>query len=450
MPEKKAHILIIEAWLPRVISMHADVKFFEERWLDDGHQKPGDDRTPYQRDRARIMHSAAFRRLQGKTQVMGVGEGDFHRTRLTHSIEVAQIGCGILRVIENRLGDNLEGIRDWLPSSDLVEAACLAHDLGHPPFGHKGEQALHAAMVSNGGFEGNGQTLRILSKLEKYKARGNGIFPTRRLVLAVLKYPCAMDSFDLSGHQFKPPKCYLSEEKDVVRWALSGFLDKDSKAFQALNKNKPQYHTFDCSILELADDIAYGVHDLEDIVARGLVSRFDLDSALRSAFQKVDGKIDYAGGLIDGSSVFKRLTGDSFSRKQQISDLVHLFISNVKVEEVTACSFDHPMLRYNAVLPCAHRTLLSALKEMAFSLVIKHAKIQQLERRGGMVVSRLYEALISGPEELIPKSSWEDGCVDCSNERRVCDYIAGMTDNYAEKLYKRLFIPGYGSSNDEL
>ena len=131
-----------------------DLAYFEERQHNTGAVRPGDIRTQYQRDRARIIHSSAFRRLQGKTQVMGVGEGDFHRTRLTHSIECAQIGNGLLEHL-NRRADVPEALGPWLPSRDLIEAACFAHDLGHPPFGHGGEKALHRQMIRLGGFEGN-------------------------------------------------------------------------------------------------------------------------------------------------------------------------------------------------------------------------------------------------------------------------------------------------------
>lgn len=183
--------------------MTSDLRFFEERLYASQPQRVGDPRSPFQRDRARIMHSAAFRRLQGKTQVMGVGEGDFHRTRLTHSIEVSQIGYGLLQVLQSKKQNLDENAQKWLPERDLIEAACLAHDLGHPPFGHKGEQALHEAMLQHGGFEGNGQTLRIITKLEKYKERGKGLYPTRRLTLGILKYPRSIKNFDL--HAFSHP-----------------------------------------------------------------------------------------------------------------------------------------------------------------------------------------------------------------------------------------------------
>lgn len=326
------------------------------------------------------MHSAAFRRLQGKTQVMGVGEGDFHRTRLTHSIEVAQIGYGILEVLEKNKAQYPERIREWLPHRDLIEAACLAHDLGHPPFGHKGEQALHRAMIDFGGFEGNGQTLRILTRLEKYKERGKGVYPTRRLLLSVLKYPCAMDVFDIEMHQTKPPKCYHNEEKPIVNWVLSGFSETDRDNFQKTENGKPKHHSFDCSILELADDIAYGIHDIEDIVARGLATAEDVRAEIEKAFDAIGGELEHGGTVFSAKSVCDGLLGNSFMRKQMVSSLVNLFITSVKV--IPAEQFEAPLLDFNAVLPDIHASLLKRLKDdVAYNLVIKQAKVQQLERR---------------------------------------------------------------------
>lgn len=430
------------------MSKISNQRFFEERLHENQEKRTGDTRSEFQRDRARIMHSAAFRRLQGKTQVMGVGEGDFHRTRLTHSIEVAQIGYGILEVLQAKSDQNPEQSNDWLPHRDLIEAACLAHDLGHPPFGHKGEQALHRAMFKFGGFEGNGQTLRILARLEKYKERGKGIYPTRRLLLGILKYPCPMDAFDLEIDNAKPPKCYHNEEKPVVQWTLDGFSESDQKIFTSLEGKRPKFHSLDCSILELADDIAYGIHDIEDIVARGLCSSEEVRCEIESAFTSVGGEIWHGDTVFNSHIVCEGLLGNSFVRKQMVSNLVNLFVTSVSVVEDE--KFMHPLLRFNAALPDAQVELLKKLKGLAYELIIRKAKIQQLERRGQSVVDKLFSALISDPTALIPQGSWDDGSVESTKERRVCDYIAGMTDAYAEKLYKRLFHPGFGSSGDEL
>lgn len=163
---------------------------WEERFLEQP-KRQDDVRNEWERDYSRLIHSSAFRRLQAKTQVLGLGESDFYRTRLTHSMEVAQIGSGIKRWLKNGAYSNKldqDFLNDLLPDSALINAICLAHDLGHPPFGHGGEVALNICMREFGGFEGNGQTLRILTKLEKYTEQ-NGMNPTRRLLLGILKYP---------------------------------------------------------------------------------------------------------------------------------------------------------------------------------------------------------------------------------------------------------------------
>ena len=259
----------------------------EERFHGAEAKRPDDVRTAYERDRSRVIHSAGFRRLQSKTQVMGVGEGDFHRTRLTHSIECAQVGTGLLDQL-NRSGALPRELADWMPPRALVEAACFAHDLGHPPFGHGGEQALFRQMRSHGGFEGNAHTLRLLTRLEKAKEPEWGMNPTRRLVLAVLKYPAAYSTFDYSDEkkiQWKPPKCYFDEEADIVAWATEGFTSEDRNQLPALGENgRPVNHTLDCSLMELADDIAYGVHDIEDIVARRLADQDRVHELLSQAF----------------------------------------------------------------------------------------------------------------------------------------------------------------------
>ena len=290
-------------------AMTSDPAFFKARLYENQPNRPKDNRSAFQRDRARIMHSAAFRRLQGKTQVMGAGEGDFHRTRLTHSVEVAQIGYGLLEALQFKKATFRKDAQDWLPQRDLIEAACLAHDLGHPPFGHKGEQALHKAMLRHGGFEGNGQTLRILTKFEKYKERGKGLYPTRRLVLGILKYPRSMKSFNLDKYAKKPPKSFHEDEASVVAWALDGFSSSDQKQLIQSADGKGAHHTFDCSILELADDIAYGIHDIEDIVARELATAKEVKDEITKAFKKIDG--DCLSG-IDAESVCDGLLSDSF------------------------------------------------------------------------------------------------------------------------------------------
>jgi dGTPase len=423
---------------------------FEERFTADDPGRPDEVRTEYERDRARVIHSAAFRRLQGKTQVMGVGEGDFHRTRLTHSVECAQIGAGLLdQLVRSRRVPS--AFEKWLPTKELMEAACFAHDLGHPPFGHGGEAALFGEMRDKGGFEGNAHTFRILTRLEKHSRPGLGINPTRRMALAVLKYPRAYSAFDLTKPVFaqKPPKCYFDEDAKVAAWATEAFSESDRETFAGCDsKHKPMYRTFDCSVMELADDIAYGVHDIEDIVARRLATKDQVSDALMKSFSVIGGELNTSADPLDGTKVCSALFADSFRRKQMIGRLVNTFMTAVAIREQD--TFSHPLLRFRAFLPSEHGVLLEQVRNMSHSLVIEKPGVQQLERRGKLVVSKLYGALMEDPAHLIDHFGEWDGLSAMTQEREVCDYVAGMTDSYAERIYSRFFVPGFGSSHDEL
>ena len=248
-----------------------------------------DVRSPWDRDYARIIHSAAFRRLQSKTQVLDLGESDFYRTRLTHSLEVAQVGSGILQYLKQQMAAS--PVAKALPDKRLLSGICLAHDLGHPPFGHGGETALNYCMREYGGFEGNGQTLRILPRLEQY-TECHGLNPTRRMLLGILKYPAPYaDLVNLKAYGsqaasprwlFKaaeqtPPKCYLDTERPVVDWVLAplGTAQKDFCAAQERQDKhkKTRHQALDTSIMELADDISYSLHDLEDAIAMNMLTR---------------------------------------------------------------------------------------------------------------------------------------------------------------------------------
>ena len=194
--------------------------------------------SEYQRDRARIIHSASFRSLQSKTQVLGLGESDFYRTRLTHSLEVAQIGSGICEWLRDQI--DLAEHREWIPSFSLIEAVCLAHDIGHSPFGHGGEVAMNTMMRNHGGFEANGQTLRILARLGEYSSNA-GLDLTRRTMLGTIKYPAcysdvcnypASEQTDnrLNIDHWAPPKCIYDAERDVLDWLLDPFEAADRAA----------------------------------------------------------------------------------------------------------------------------------------------------------------------------------------------------------------------------
>lgn len=426
---------------------------FHERRQNDP-KNESDWRSEYGRDKARIVHGAAFRRLQGKTQVMGVGEGDFHRTRLTHSLEVAQIGLGLFEgLVKGKLAYIPDALRPFLQEEgvrDIVAASCYAHDLGHPPFGHGGERALHQEVIESGGFEGNAQTIRILTKLEKYHAKYIGINPTRRMLLAVLKYPAAYGDYPKEAAQREPQKCFYDCHAGDIAWALEGFDEPDRKECTRIfatksGKLKPKHMTFDASVMNCADDIAYCSHDLEDIVARNIVGKDVLLGKLKSFFDS-HGVITFNEFVID-FQFFQSLYDDSYKRNGIIGRLVNSLMNSVTVSEYRELT--HPLLRYRLEIGKDVSALTEYLKkEVTYRLVVGQPKLQMLERKGQHVISRIYKELLESPEQLI--HSWQDFDPQDRVERRVCDYVAGMTDSYAVKLYNRLFTPGVGTTTDEL
>lgn len=243
----------------------------ERRHGEEKHRR-NDHRSPFQRDRARVLHSAAFRRLQAKTQVLGVGMNDFYRTRLTHSLEVSQIGTGIAAQLKRKHPDK----ESLIDSMSLIESLCLAHDIGHPPFGHGGEVALNYMMRDHGGFEGNGQTFRILTKLEPYTP-GFGMNLCRRTLLGILKYPqLAAELKSSAPHvevahyrqlrpaDWPPIKAVFGEDADMLNWVLSPLSRSDRALFSQFTPAEGRRHgrtlfkSLDATIMELADDIEIG------------------------------------------------------------------------------------------------------------------------------------------------------------------------------------------------
>jgi dGTPase len=381
---------------------------------------------------------------------MGVGEGDFHRTRLTHSLEAGQIGAGILAHLVQQEKGRAE-LASWLPTEHLVLAACYAHDIGHPPFGHAGERSLHRAMKGSGGFEGNGQTLRILTRLEKHNRPQQGINPTRRFILAILKYPIALSKSKGADDEDHPPKCYMDTEAAIVNWAIGPpFGPEEVETFTTqTERDKPRHRSLDCSLMECADDIAYAVHDLEDIVARRLVTRSEILDGLKPCLSS---PADRIGTVADGvtRSTFEHglFDGGSHGRKQFIGRLVNLFIASTVVSEMPP--FVHPLLRYRVTVHEDVAPLLQALKKLTWELVINRAEVQHLERRGERMIAELFRELCSDPESMVPRDTWRTASEADSPKRKVCDYVAGMTDPFAQRIYQRLFVPGFGTSADAL
>ncbi|TFW28884.1 anti-phage deoxyguanosine triphosphatase [Massilia horti] len=412
------------------------------------------------RDRARVIHCAAFRRLQSKTQVLGIGESDFYRTRLTHSLEVAQIGSSIRHVLHS--AGAAQPWHAYLPPPALVEAVGLLHDLGHPPFGHGGEVALNFLMKDHGGFEGNAQTLRIMARLGEYSSE-HGLDLTRRAMLGAMKYPCLYSELAVPEHDgirpadCKPPKCIYDEEAAVRDWILQPLSNADQARFVQFSVREVRgrrvatslHKSFDTSIMELADDIAYGVHDFEDALALQLIDEKRWHGEVSPAIFECA-----RDGIAGQGTEFYRAKLFSHSdkeRKHAISKLVDYFVSSVIVTEKP--DFSAPLFRYNAALPAEQAHVLRILKEFVFDQVIRRPQVQAMEFKGQRIVRRLFEALYENLGRLLPRDTAKD-FEECASERGkmriVSDYISGMTDSDATRLYHRLFSPDVGSIYDRI
>lgn len=415
----------------------------------------GSQQSQYQRDRARVVHAAAFRALQSKTQVLGLGENDFYRTRLTHSLEVAQIGSGIIEHLHNQCDSHA---KPWLPSTSLIEAICLAHDLGHPPFGHGGEVSLNVAMLPYGGFEGNGQTLRILARLGEFSAHC-GIDVTRRTMLGVIKYPATYsqvanyahalpDPRPLNLHHWHPPKCVYDEEQDVLDWTFAPFCESDIARLQSLkpfekSHSKTIHKALDVSIMELADDIAYGIHDLEDALALRLISRERWMDDFAPKVRALGSNL-----LSDDFEFYtdRLLSPEPHKRKHAISRLVNYMIINIDLNQEE--DFEHPLLRMRASLRPEPKALLDYCQQFVFEEVILRPEILAVRHRGQRAMLSLFDTLLANPAELLPRPVYAKFESSDHPPRILCDYLSGLTDVSAAKLYRRLTLPGAGSIFD--
>ena len=475
-----------------------DDPFWTQRLYDD---KPKDYRTAYERDYARVVHSASFRRLQAKTQVLGVGESDFYRTRLTHSMEVSQIGVSITKKLYRKAEESTDTERmKILPDPMLMSTICLAHDLGHPPFGHGGEVALNRCMLRYGGFEGNGQTLRIITKLERYHEKG-GMNLTKRAILGVIKYPAPYSkvvNWGLEGlggqpaapipekpgvtystdlppstlfvaDYFKPPKCYLDTEHDnpVLSWVRNG-LESDwerlSEVFPSSDPKKhpkPKHMSLDTSIMEMADDIAYGVHDLEDAIGLKLINfesfldwfgRTDKQSEQkRSELLRPYLEQHHSGDI---EAFANRLFKDgTHVRKTEISRLVGYFVDGSRLEKDVVPGFEHDIFRWKVIPRDEDEGAMRVLKGVVADLMVRSTTVQQLEFKGQKIVTELFAAFATDPKRLLDPRDFEktvQDVGDIATPRVICDYIAGMTDDYATTRYQQLFSPRVGSVFDRL
>ena len=404
---------------------------------------PEEYRNPFQVDRDRVIFSFAFRRLQSKTQVFQSGEYDFYRTRLTHSIEVAKLGrsiCDFLR----RHQDDLFGDACFVDPS-LTEAICLAHDLGHPPFGHIGERKLNSLMTPYGGFEGNAQTVRILSRLiYKRPDEPIGMSPTRALLDGVMKYKRLWsEACEASGEY--PDHHFLYDSQEAVREQVLDSATRDRRT--DLNGWK----SIECQIMDWADDTAYSLNDIADGIQASYITLESLRAWRNQAADLTRLEQAAYDDLVDSI--------ENASYERRLGYKLGQFVQAVRVVErdppsVPATRRHH----YDLAVDSAIREACALYKRIAVELIFRSPQIQQVEFKGSYILERMFEALMhhyagkaARPLGILPgetarlvnRESREAG-----KARRICDFLAGLTDGEAIRIYRRLFDADFGSITD--
>lgn len=359
-------------------------------------------RTPHQRDRDRIIHSAAFRRLEYKTQVFVNHEGDHYRTRLTHSLEVSQLARSIARCLN--------------VNEDLAEALALAHDLGHTPFGHAGEDGLDEAMQPYGGFDHNAQTLRILTRLEQRYVAFDGLNLTWETLEGIAKH-----NGPLVGEGISKP----------LPRALTDYVKIHDLALDT-------YASLEAQIAAISDDIAYNNHDIEDGLRAGFFTLQDL------------AQLPMIGAIIsDVSKQFKDATDYRLSHEvirrminQMVADVLETTQKNIAVFAIkTADDVRHakqPMVHFSDALQESNLVL----KDYLFTHMYRHYKVNRMASKARRVVKELFAFLIAEPECL--PTQWRlltHGAYSQITAETVADYIAGMTDRFALEEHARYFDP---------
>lgn len=353
-------------------------------------------RTEFQRDRDRIIHCAAFRRLEYKTQVFVNHEGDLYRTRLTHSIEVAQIARSVARALHL--------------NEDLTEAIALAHDLGHTPFGHAGQDALNEKMQDHGGFEHNLQSLRVVDELEERYAEFQGLNLTYETREGILKH------------------CSIPNAKNLGELGLR-FIHQSQPGLEAQLSN-------------LADEIAYNSHDVDDGLRSGLIKVQQLDEIplFATPYQQVLNQYPQLNERRVVYEVVRRIIG------QQVSDLIDTSRSILtqqspkSIEDVRQA--DAPILQFSAEM----RELNLQLKRFLRQNLYRHYRVHRMSAKAVTIIHELFDAfmhdtLLLPPDTANKARQLEKDQGDSGRARCIADYIAGMTDRYAIREYQRVFLP---------
>lgn len=399
---------------------------------------PDEYRNPFQIDRDRIIHSSAFRRLQNKTQVFLSGEYDFYRTRLTHSIEVAQIGrsiCGWLASQGGILGD------DCHIDADLVECACLAHDLGHPPFGHTGERTLHRLMQPHGGFEGNAQTLRLLTETLFNEGR-DGMNPTRALLDGILKYKT------LHAEAGGAPNHYLyNDQEKWLDFTLGG------QAFPVEltpGAERNRFKSIECQVMDWADDTAYSLNDIADGIHAGFITITRLESWAEGQELNPD-QAEHVKFLC--TAIRERRVEARLNR--QIGDHIRAVRLVPEANFLSAMTRRH---QFRLEVDPAIKARARLNKRISLDLVFRSPQLQQLDYKADVILTRLFEVLHDryiepGGSRLhlmppVQEAEIEKAPDAATRARLVCDWVASMTDAFAFRTYRRLFDANFGSITD--
>jgi dGTPase len=394
------------------------------RWVVEPPKRAG--RSDFERDRARVLHSAGLRRLSAKTQVVAAGSADFPRTRLTHSLECAQIG----RELGAEIGCD----------PDLVDAACLAHDIGHSPFGHNGEAALDELAVTAGGFEGNAQSLRLLTRLEP-KVAGAGLNLTRATLDATLKYPWFRPE---GGGKFGA----YAEDTEVYHWIRRAAPDGR--------------RCLEAQVMDWADDVAYSVHDMEDGLFAGLITMKNLHSTAERAAISHTTSTTYCGADVTDAELTEALDDllaldvwpDSYdgspeavaALKNLTSELIGRFC--VAAQESTLRRFGRsaPLNRYAAdlIVPRRQRLECALLKGITAHYVMTRPGVITAQAHERELLTELADAIERGaPHTLDPllRPAWTAAQTDAQYRRVIIDQVASLTDTSAIAWHHRLCAP---------
>jgi dGTPase len=400
--------------------------FDRARFLDEPAKRGG--RTEFARDRARIIHSFALRRLAAKTQVAVPWATDFPRTRLSHSLECAQVG----RELGAALGAD----------PDLMEGACLAHDIGHPPFGHNGEEALNQIAASCGGFEGNAQSIRLLIRLEAKTVlpdgKSIGLNLTRASLDAATKYPWSRVE---NARKFG----VYEDDLEIFNWYRSG-VESGKTSMEA-------------QIMDWSDDVAYSVHDLEDSLVSGQIKLDQLNSDLPKLFKVAqqmyladitESEMQSALAALQKLSCWPRYYDGTHRSLARLKDLASQLIGRFAqaAEVATQEKYgDGDLTRYNAnlVVPRAQRVEVALLKSMAGHYVINASDSQIRYGEQQRLLTELVEAILESAPTTLESfflQDWQNAQTDQARLRVVIDQVASLTDPGAVALHKRLINRG--------